>query len=80
MSKILIIYYSKTGNTKAMADYVAQGAKDAGADVVLKAVKDAKVEEMLDADGIILGSPTYYGHSAGILRSFLDESVNLFYS
>jgi NAD(P)H dehydrogenase (quinone) len=77
MSKIIVLYYSKTGNTKLMAEYVAQGAKKAGAEVVLKAVQDAKVEEMLDADGIILGSPTYYGHSAGILRSFLDESVKL---
>ena len=77
MSNILIVYYSKTGNTKAMADYVAQGARDAGANVTLKSVEDAKVEEMLDADGIILGSPTYYGHSAGVLRSFLDESVKL---
>ena len=77
MSMIMVIYYSKTGNTKTMAEYVAQGVKDAGAEVILKAVKDVKVEEMLDADGIILGSPTYYGHSAGILRSFLDESVKL---
>ena len=75
MSKIMVIYYSKTGNTKAMAEYVAKGAKDAGAEVVLKSVENTKVEELLDADGIIMGSPTYYGHSAGILRSFLDESV-----
>ena len=77
MSKIMVIYYSKTGNTKTMAGCVAQGVKSTGAEVVLKAVEDAKVEEMLDADGIILGSPTYYGHSSGILRSFLDESVKL---
>jgi NAD(P)H dehydrogenase (quinone) len=77
MAKILIVYYSKTGNTKTMAEYVSQGAKDAGAEVILKTVENTKVEEMLEADGIVLGSPTYYGHSSGILRSFLDESVKL---
>ena len=77
MTKILIVYYSKTGNTKAMAEYVAQGVKDTGAEAILKPVEDTKVEEMQEADGIILGSPTYYGHSSGILRSFLDESIKL---
>jgi NAD(P)H dehydrogenase (quinone) len=77
MAKILIIYYSKTGNTKAMAEYVSQGVKKAGAEVIMKSVEGAKVEEMLKADGIILGSPTYYGHSSGVMRSFIDKSVKL---
>ena len=75
MSKVMVVYYSRTGHTKAMAEYVAKGAESAGTDVILKSVQDAKVEELLEVDGIIMGSPTYYGHSAGILRSFLDESV-----
>ena len=71
----MVIYYSRTGNTKTMAGYVAKGAESAGAEVTLKSVEDTKVEELLDADGIILGSPTYYGHSSGVMRSFLDKSV-----
>ena len=75
MSKALIVYYSRTGNTKAMANYVAEGAREAGAEVTVTAVADASVNQLLDADAVILGSPTYYGHSAGALRSFIDESV-----
>jgi len=75
MTQVLIVYYSRTGNTKAMADLVADGARDAGADVTLTTVEDADVDQLLEADAVILGSPTYYGHSAGVLRSFLDASV-----
>lgn len=77
MVKILIVYYSKTGNTEKMARAVAEGAQQAGAGVVLKRVEEATLNDLRAADGIILGSPTYYGHSCGRLRSFLDESVKL---
>jgi NAD(P)H dehydrogenase (quinone) len=75
MAKILIVYYSRSGNTKKMAELVAEGAAGAGAEVTLRRVQEAKVEDLLRADAVILGSPTYYGHSSGALRSFIDESV-----
>ena len=75
MAKVLILYYSRTGNTAAMEEAVAAGAREADADVTLKPVGEASVDELVDADGIILGSPTYYGHSCGEIRSFLDASV-----
>ena len=75
MARILIVYHSRTGNTRKMAELVAKGATDAGGEVVLEAVADARLEHLQAADGIILGSPTYYGHSAGVMRSFIDSSV-----
>jgi NAD(P)H dehydrogenase (quinone) len=77
MIKIVVIYYSRSGNTEQMAEFVAEGARQAGAEVVLKRVKDTDVKELKDADGIILGSPTYYGHSSGAMRTFLDKTVGL---
>ena len=76
MAKILILYYSRTGNTKAMAERVAAGAESSGADVELKAVADTKVEDLLDADAIIMGSPTYYGTMAAEIKKLLDDSVS----
>jgi len=35
MSKVLIIYFSKTGNTKKMAEKVAEGIKETGKELVL---------------------------------------------
>lgn len=75
MARILIIYYSKTGNTEEMAFSVAEGVKGEELDVEIKKVQEAKVEDLLSADGIIFGSPTYYGVMSGSLKSFIDESI-----
>jgi NAD(P)H dehydrogenase (quinone) len=76
MTKILIVYYSRTGNTKEMAKLIAQGVKkEAGVDVEVKAVQDAKIEELLYADGVVIGSPTYYGSMSSEIKKFIDDSI-----
>ncbi|MFA5393371.1 MAG: flavodoxin domain-containing protein [Candidatus Ratteibacteria bacterium] len=75
MAKILVIYYSRSGNTKKMAEMVARGAKDKSAEVNLKEVAEVKPEDLLGYDGIIIGSPTYYGTLAWEVKKLLDESV-----
>ena len=74
-SKVLILFYSRTGNTKQMAELVAAGARDAGGNVSLKPVGDVAPEELLDYDAIAVGSPTYYGSMAAEIKKLLDESV-----
>ncbi|MCM8778169.1 MAG: NAD(P)H-dependent oxidoreductase, partial [Candidatus Omnitrophica bacterium] len=74
-TKILIIYYSSTGNTEKMAYFIKTGAEEEGVDVKVKEVEKAGLEDMLDADGIIIGSPTYYGTMAAPIKEFLDKSV-----
>ncbi|OGS43501.1 MAG: hypothetical protein A3K76_00055 [Euryarchaeota archaeon RBG_13_57_23] len=75
MSKIVVIYDSRTGNTEKMALAVARGAKKVkGIQVDVKNVERAKLQDLLDADGIILGSPTYYGDMSGRLKEFIDTS------
>jgi NAD(P)H dehydrogenase (quinone) len=75
MAKVLIIYYSKTGNTEKMAQAVAKGAEKEGVEVETKEVSQANCEDLLSAQGIIIGSPTYYGLPAAPLKELLDESV-----
>jgi NAD(P)H dehydrogenase (quinone) len=75
MSKILVIYYSQTGNTKKMAEIILEAIKKEGVEVELKSVGDTKPDELLKFDGIIIGSPTYYGSMAGSIKKLLDESV-----
>ena len=74
-SKVLVLYYSRTGNTKQMAELVAEGARAAAGDVTLKDVGQAKADELLDYDAIVIGSPTYYGSMASEIKKLLDESV-----
>ena len=73
--EILIVYDSKTGNTEKMAEAVRDGVLGEGAGVKLKKVDDVDIKELFEADGIIIGSPTYYGILTGKLKSLLDASV-----
>ena len=73
--EILIVYDSKSGNTEMMAELVKQGAEKEGVKVRLKKVEDADPKELLDVQGVIIGSPTYYGLLTAKIKQFLDASV-----
>lgn len=77
MTKILVCYYSKYGTTETMAEEIVKGIKESDVDVNvdLKKVEDTNVETLLDYDGLILGSPTYYGLPAAPIKQFLDDSI-----
>jgi len=75
MAKALVIYYSRTGNTKKMAELVAEAINKEGVDAVLKDVKDVGVDELLKYDAIVIGSPTYYGTMSAEIKKLLDDSV-----
>jgi len=73
--KILIVYDSRSGNTEKMAHAVAEGVREEEINVVIRKVDDASVDELPDADGVILGSPVYYGLPTGKIKEFVDTSV-----
>jgi len=78
VAKILIVYDSKTGHTEKMAFAVAEGAKQVnGVDVYVKKVNQTTIEDLLSADGIIIGSPTYYGQMSAKLKALIDKSVKI---
>ena len=77
MIKVLVAYYSKSGHTKKMAEFAAKGVKDEGAEVTLKTVEELLPDELIGYDGIIFGSPTYYGQMAFQVKKLIDESVIL---
>jgi len=58
-----------------MAEAVTEGIGSTDVDVILKEVSNTSVDELLEADAIVLGSPTYYGTMAGEMKTFIDESV-----
>jgi len=58
-----------------MASLVEAGVKAGGIDVTLKDALKTKAKELLDYDGIIIGSPTYYGTMAAEIKKLLDDSV-----
>ncbi len=73
--KILIAYYSRSGHTKAMAEVIAQGIKEEKVAYELKEISKVGVDELLEYDGLIFGSPTYYGQMAADVKRLFDVSV-----
>ena len=52
MSKVAVVYWSGTGNTEAMANAVAEGAKGAGAEVDILVASEIKAGKVAGYDGI----------------------------
>lgn len=75
MAKALVIYYSRSGNTRKMAELVADGIKKEGLGIDIKDVKDVSADELLKYEAIVIGSPTYYGTMAAQIKKLLDDSV-----
>ena len=57
MSKLAVIYWSMTGNTQAMAEAIADGAREAGAQADLFSVDQVTVDQALEYDKLTLGCP-----------------------
>ena len=65
MKKVLIAYYSLSGNTERMAQYVAEGVRISGQQAVVKKIADIKTPaEMEGYDGYVFASPTYHREMA----------------
>ena len=73
--KVLIVYDSRSGNTEKMAHAVSEGVIEEGLDVEVKRVDEASVDELPGVDGLILGSPVYYGLPTAKMKEFIDDSV-----
>jgi NAD(P)H dehydrogenase (quinone) len=75
MAKVLVVYHSGTGNTKAMGQAVAEGAKEvAGVEVLLKEAEQVSVSDLVDADALAFGSPTYFSYMAGVVKAIFDKA------
>ena len=71
---VLVAYYSRSGNTRTMAEAVVEGARGVdGVQVVLKSIDEVVAEDLAAAQGLVLGSPTYYANMAGAMKSFIDD-------
>ena len=70
--RVIIVYFSLTGNTEKMAEYIAEGVRFSGHQAVTKKVSDIKGEDDLAGyNGYIFGSPTYYRDVAEPMKTFL---------
>jgi NAD(P)H dehydrogenase (quinone) len=77
MGNVLVIFYSKTGNTKAMAEFVAQGARLVSRiNVRLKNIEEATADDLFWCDGLAVGSPTHLGSIPWTMKKWWDDNVD----
>jgi NAD(P)H dehydrogenase (quinone) len=76
--QILILYFSKGGNTKKLAEAITEGVESVeGVDAVLKNTDTVVKEDFINSEGIIAGSPVYFGAMAAELKKIFDEFVGV---
>lgn len=81
MKTLLIVYHTGGVKTAQMAEAVERGAREeardalgeAGVNVVVKRCADAGPDDMLAADGLILGTPENFGYMSGMMKDFLER-------
>jgi NAD(P)H dehydrogenase (quinone) len=72
--RVLVAYYSQTGNTEKLAVAIGKGAAAVkGVEVAVRRVADVKDAEILQADGILLGTPVQWSNAATGAKQFLDR-------
>ena len=75
MARLLIVHHSPTPSVQALTDAVIAGAGDdaiEGVEVVVRAALAAGAEDVLAADGYLLGTPANFGYMSGALKHFFD--------
>jgi multimeric flavodoxin WrbA len=74
MKQLLIVYHTGGVKTARMAEAVERGARsEGGVQVIVKRCADAGPEDVLAADGLILGTPENFGYMSGMMKDFLER-------
>ncbi len=73
MPKVVVVYLSTSGNTKAMADAIVEGIKSRNVDAIAMNFNEARIEEIKDADAIAIGSSTFYYRMLPPMEKFIES-------
>ena len=72
------MYYSRSGHTKSLAEHIAKGVTEIdGVMCTLKPVSEVTKEDFINSQGIIAGSPVYFGAMASEMKEVFDEFVDI---
>jgi NAD(P)H dehydrogenase (quinone) len=76
--QVLVLYYSRGGNTRKLAEAIGQGVESIeNVRCLLRSTADVCKEDFLDSGGIIAGSPVYFGVMAAELKKVFDDFVGV---
>jgi NAD(P)H dehydrogenase (quinone) len=76
--QVLILFYSKGGNTRKLAERIAEGVNSvSGVQALLKTTQEVTKDDFVNSAGVIAGSPTYFGVMAWDLKRVFDEFIGV---
>lgn len=76
--QVLVLYYSKGGNTRRLAEAVGEGVQSVdGVTAVMKKTDEVTTDDFVASQGVIAGSPVYFGVMAAQLKRVFDEFVGV---
>ena len=74
MVKVFVVYDTKYGNTKLVAEKIVEGMREIkGIETVISDVEEADLERIADSDAILIGSPNHWGGPSRTIRKFIDK-------
>ncbi len=76
MAKGIVVYYSRSGNTREMAEIMAQAMTNAGVSAECQPVDQVRADDLPTYDAVVMGSPCYYGQMAAPLKQLIDDMVS----
>lgn len=79
MPRLLVVHHSPTSTVEALRDAVVEGARTAegeGVEIVVRHALEATIEDVLAADGFILGTTANFGYISGALKHFFDTTYD----
>jgi flavorubredoxin len=74
VAKVIVVYESKYGNTKLVAEKIIEGMNEVGGiDAVLSELKEVDLNKIAKYDAILIGSPNHFGGPTRGIKKFIDE-------
>ena len=74
MVKVFVVYDTKYGNTKLVAEKIVEGMRKVeGIETAIADVKEVNFEEVASSDAVLIGSPNHVGRPARGIETFIDK-------
>jgi menaquinone-dependent protoporphyrinogen IX oxidase len=78
LTKVFVIYDTRYGNTKLVAENILEGMKEAeGIETTIGYVKEVNPAKLADYDAILIGAPNHMGKPSRTISKFVDELAKL---
>ncbi|MCP8305620.1 MAG: flavodoxin domain-containing protein, partial [archaeon] len=72
--KVFVVYDTKYGNTKLVAETIVEGMREVeGIETAISDVEEVDLERVADYDAILIGSPNHWGGPVRGIKKLIDK-------